>query len=329
MTPKHQAQKDAALAACLDLMRLQHKALSTEKTYLHWIGSYIDWLVEHGKDLADSRSRMEAYLTHLAHRQVSASTQNQAFNALLYFYEQVRKEKLQDIKALRAHRPRHTRTALSKADTLALLANTPDVAGYPTKFIVHLLYGLGLRVSEPLNLRIKDVHVSESRITLRGAKGGKDRTVRVPCALMAQIQQQMLKASVVWQADQLRKLPVEVPGHLAKKYPKSPFSWQWAWLFPAHHPCQHPRTGETVRYRMHEANVQRAVKQSAALLGLDSLATPHVLRHCFATHVLDAGGNIRDLQDHLGHAHVETTMGYTHSSAHRVVSPLESLPMRP
>ncbi len=306
-------------------MRLRHLALSTERTYLLWIGSYIDWLAKFGRELPDSRARVEGFLTMLAHKGVSASTQNQAFNALLFLYEQVRGEKLPEIHALRAKRPRTHRTALSRADTLALLAKVPDVAGYPTRLVTLLLYGCGLRVSEPLNLRIKDVDVAHSRLIIRGAKGGKDRVVGVPCALMAQIVEQIARAKVVWQADQLRKLPVEVPGQLAAKYRGAPFAWQWAWVFPAHHACNHPRTGERVRYRMHEANVQRAVKVAARQLGIESLATPHVLRHSYATHVMDAGANVRDVQEALGHSSLETTMVYLHPEPGRVRSPLDNV----
>lgn len=322
MTPKQQKEKTRAIARTRDLLRLQNKAFSTEQVYLHWLASYIDWLVKHGKDLPDSRTRLEAYLTHLAHQRVSASTQNQAFNALLFYYSHVRKESLPDINALRARRPTRTRTAIPKAQTLALLDAIPNIAGYPTQFVARLLYGLGLRVSEPLNLRIKDVDTTNSRITLRGCKGGKDRTLYVPCSLMAEIEHQIKRARVVFDADRVRALPVAMPGQLAAKYPRSAHAWSWFWLFPAHRACVHPRSGEIVRYRMHESNVQRAVKIAATKLELEGLVTPHVLRHCFSTHVLDAGGNIRDLQEHLGHAHLETTMVYTHGNAGRIISPL-------
>ena len=117
--------------------------------------------------------------------------------------------------------------------------------------------------------------------------------------------------------------------YLANKYPKAPHSWQWFWLFPSHTPCTHPRTGETVRWRVHESNVQRAVKKSAEKLELDGLATPHVLRHCCATHILEAGGNVRDVQEFLGHAHLDTTMLYVHGDGKRVRSPLDTLPTVP
>ena len=322
MTARQQEQKADIIKKAVDLMRLRRMALSTERTYVQWIGSYIDWLAKHGSSLQDSRARIEAYLTSIANRGCAASTQNQAFNALLFLYQEVRREKLPEIRALRAKQPRHHRKAISKAQTLALLDAVPNVAGYPTHLVSRLLYGCGLRVSEPLNLRVKDVDVPRSRLMILGAKGGKDRVVPVPCSLMAEIVAQLKKARVVWQADQHRKMPVEVPGELARKYPKAPFAWQWSWLFPSHQPCNHPRTGERVRYRMHEANVQRAVKLAARTLELDSFVTPHVLRHCCATHILEAGGNVRDLQEFLGHAHLETTQGYIHPEAMRVISPL-------
>ena len=308
-----------------DLLRRKHYALTTEQVYCQHTGSYIDWLVLHGRRLPDSRARVEAFLTSMAHRGCSASTQNQAFNALLFFYEQVRGEKLPEIKALRAKQSRHKRTALPKERTLALLQAVPDVGGYPTKLVAWLLYGCAMRVSEPLNLRIKDIDTAAWRLTLRGCKGGKDRTVIVPMCLREDLGRQMDFAKAMWKRDLESGLPVEVPGLLARKYPKAPHAWQWFWLFPAHGACEHPRTGEMVRWRMHEVNVQRAVRHAAEKLGLDGLATPHVLRHCCATHILDAGGNIRDVQELLGHASLTTTMIYVHGDGERVRSPLDTL----
>lgn len=321
-----QNTKEQMLAQCIDLIRFKHLSLNTEKTYCGHIRSYIDWIIDHGRNLPDSRSRVEAFLTSMAHRGCSASTQNQAFNALLFLYEQVRKEKLPHIQALRAKQSRHKRTALSKEQTLALLQQVQDVGGYPVRLVAWLLYGCAMRVSEPLNLRIKDIDTAAWRLTLRGCKGGKDRTVIVPECLRPAMTRQIDFARAIWKKDRETALPVEVPGLLSRKYPRSPHAWQWFWLFPAHAPCRHPRTGETVRYRMHEANVQRGVKHAAEKLGLDGLATPHVLRHCCATHILDAGGNVRDVQDLLGHASLNTTMIYVHGDGERVQSPLSTLP---
>lgn len=324
-----QSTKERMLAQCVDLIRFRHLSLNTEKTYCGHIRSYIDWIIAHGRDLPDSRTRVEVFLTSMAHRGCAASTQNQAFNALLFLYEQVRREKLPEIRALRAKQSRHKRTALSKEQTLALLQEVQDVGGYPVRLVAWLLYGCALRVSEPLNLRIKDVDVAAWRLTLRGCKGGKDRTVIVPECLRTSLAHQIEFARAIWKKDRETALPVEVPNLLARKYPKSPHAWQWFWLFPSHSPCCHPRTGETVRYRMHEANVQRGVKHAAEKLGLDGLATPHVLRHCCATHILDAGGNVRDVQDLLGHASLNTTMIYLHGDGERVQSPLTALPSSP
>ena len=325
MNAKQKKQLEETLSKCRSLMRLQHKAWKTEESYIPAIRLYIEWVILHGADFADSRGRIQAYLTKEAHRGVAASTQNVAFNAILYLYEQVRGEKIEGIQALRAKQPKHARTALPRDVTLRLLAGLPNVAGYPTKLVGFMLYGMGLRVSEPLNLRIKDVDLAGSRLTIRGAKGGKDRVVKVPCSVMSQIEGQMKRARVVWEADQVIGMPVEVPGLLARKYKRAPLAWQWAWLFPAHRPCPHPRTGEIVRYRMHECNVQRAFQVSATALGIEGRATPHVMRHCYATHVLEAGANIRDVQEQLGHAHLDTTMIYAHGDGERVRSPLEVL----
>lgn len=322
MNATQQRQKQAIIQKCRDLLRLQRKKWTTEKGYIRAIGLYIEWLAEHGADMPDTRTRVEAYLTAEANRGVAASTQNVAFNAILYLYEQVRREKLGDIRSLRAKQPRHQRTALPKETTLKLLDALPDLCGYPTRLVGRMLYGMGLRVSEPLNLRIKDVDLKGSRLTIRGAKGGKDRTVKVPCSLMNEIAAQVERAKLSF-ARFRDAIPVEVPGELARKYKNAPYSWQWFWLFPAHRPCKHPRTGETVLWRMHEVNVQRAFQMAAQKLELDALATPHVMRHCWATHVLDAGANIRDIQEALGHANIQTTMVYTHSDGERVTSPLD------
>ncbi len=317
--------KDVVLAQCVDVLRFKHYSLATEKTYCGHIGSYIDWLLKHGSALPDSRARVEAFLTGMAHRGCSASTQNQAFNALLFLYEQVRKEKLPEIQSLRAKASKHKRTALSRAQTHALLAGVEDQAGYPTRLVTLLLYGCGMRVSEPLNLRIKDLDTSAWRLTLRGCKGGKDRTAIVPECLRAALAVQVEHARAMWRRDRETNLPVEVPGLLAQKYKNAPHSWQWFWVFPSHTACTHPRTGETVRWHMLDQQVQRAVRHSVRRTGLSCTISPHSLRHAYATHALNSGSSIRDIQVAMGHKSIETTMNYCTSEIDRVKSPLESL----
>lgn len=264
---------------------------------------------------------MEAFLTQLARQEVSASTQNQAFCALLFFYRECLGLKLGNVDALRAKKPVHLRYAPERDEVLALIARCQSAAGYPTSLIVRLIYGCGLRVSEPLNLRLKDILFSESKFVIRAAKGGKDRFVAIPCSLADEIAAQMKVAKAVNEADRAARLPVALPGLLAQKFPAWQFSPKWAWLFPAHRPCEHPRTGAMVRWRCHEANVQRCVRDAARALGLE--ITPHCLRHSYATHCLNAGQNPRAIQQAMGHAQLETTMGYLHAEALAVRSPLE------
>jgi len=198
-----------------------------------------------------------------------------------------------------------------------------DCGGYPTRLVAHLLYGAGLRVSEPLELRIKDVDLARRSLAIRGAKGGKDRVVELPRALADAMAGQMRLAKVTWRADAAAGLPVAMPGLLARKSPRLALTEAWAWVFLAHQPMKHPRTGERVRWRMHEVNVQRAVRAAAQKTGLAGKVTPHVLRHCYATHAHDAGAPARNLQEAMGHTQLETTMRYLTPSAAGVRSPLD------
>lgn len=263
--------------------------------------------------------KMEAFLTQIARQDVAASTQNQAFNAILFFYREVLKITLGKVDSLRAKKEVHLRYAPEAHDVRALIAAVKDDSDYPTALIVKLIYGCGLRVSEPLNLRVKDVLLADSKLVLCGAKGGKDRFVAIPCSLIEELRAQLVYARAVAEKDRISGLPVKLPGLLSTKYPHWQFSPKWAFVFPAHRPCEF--RGEVVRWRCHEANVQRAVRQAARPLGLD--ITPHHLRHAYATHCLNAGQNPRAIQQAMGHSQLETTMGYLHAEAWSVRSPLE------
>jgi site-specific recombinase XerD len=190
---------------------------------------------------------------------------------------------------------------------------------------VRILYGCGLRVSEPLNLRIKDIDLENSRLVIREAKRNKDRVVALECSLVSEIQEQLRIARRFYELDHERNIPVPLPGLLAKKYRSAPLAWQWYWLFPSKTTCLHPRTGETVRWRMHEANVQMCVREAARIAGLDGAITPHNLRHAYATHLMDRGVNMKSLAEAMGHESIETTAGYCHASALSVPSPLALL----
>ena len=250
-----------ALERLRSVLHRQHKALATEDSYVFWLRSYVRAL-NAMPDSLSSEQKLEHFLTDLAcRRDLAASTQNQAFNAILFFYKDVLRQPLKNVEALRAKRPVHLRHAPSVSETQALLQTVRDRAGYPTNLIARLLYGCGLRVAEPLNLRIKDVNLEKRSLFIVGAKGGQDRVVALPNSLVSEIGQQIEFARAVWSRDKQNKIPLMLPHQLALKYPDYQFFWPWAWLFPSLHTCFHPRTRLEVRYRMHEANVQRASRR--------------------------------------------------------------------
>jgi integron integrase len=312
-----------AIERLRDVLRRQHMALATESTYVHWLRQYITALQTMSATLS-SEQKLELFLTNLArHRDLSASSQNQALNAVLYFYKEVLRQPLQRVDALRAKRPARLRHAPTVAETQALLQTIRDRADYPTNLIARLIYGCGLRVTEPLNLRIKDVNLEQSCLFLVGAKGGKDRVVALPKSLVPEIVQQMKFAQAVWLRDKQNQIPVTLPHQLALKYPDYRFAWPWGWLFPSHNTCFHPSTQCEVRYRMHEANLQRAVRDARRKLGISVM--PHELRHGYATNSMENGVNPRAIQKAMGHSSLETTMGYLHAESLSVNSPLETV----
>jgi site-specific recombinase XerD len=288
-------QINHAIRLTIETCELKHLSLSTQKTYTHWLRRYGVFLQNRKQgDSVSTELKMEAFLTQLASTQIAASTQNQAFNALLFFYRDVLKQKLGPVAALRAKRPVSVRDCPSQAEILQLLTAVADVHHYPTRLITHLLYACGLRVCEPLNIRIKDIDLSQSRLFVHEAKGNKGRVVPFPACLAAPLARQLEIAKASAAVDQAERIPVPLPHLLAKKYPSAAFSERWAWVFPSRTTCRHPRTGEIVRWRCHEANVQKAVKQAALHCRLEGI-TPHHLRHAFATHSLHNGTFVRDL----------------------------------
>ena len=307
-----------------DAIRRRHLAWSTEQSYVTWLRRYEEYLRVKRPE-GDSTAKVSGFLTDLAHEDLSASSQNQALQALLMFYREAMGVELGRVDALRAKRPEHIRYAPSREEMQALLQAVGDVGGYPTRLIAHMLYGCGLRVNEPLNLRLKDVDLANSTLAVRGGKGFKDRIVPVPCSLAEPIRRQAAIAAAKWEMDAAAGLGVPLPHQLGRKYPSWATAKAWYWLFPAHTACRHPRTGETVRYRCLDTNVQRAVRAAAAACGLTGRVTPHCFRHAYATHAMRAGAYVRDVQVVMGHSNLETTMGYLHTEAERVASPLDSM----
>ncbi len=313
-----------ALKKLQDAVRVRHFSYGTEKAYGMWLRSYMTAVRSYPAEWPPEK-KIERFLTDEAQRGVAASTQNQALNALVFFYKAVLKVPVGEIEAGRARRMERVRQALSVAETRAVLAAVEDVCDYPTRLVALLLYGAGLRVTEPLELRIKDVDLPARRLIVREAKGQKDRAVALPEVLVEAMAGQLRMARAVWKEDRAAGLPVRLPGLLARKSPGLALTAAWAWVFPAHAPAAHPRTGELVRWRMHEVNVQRAVRAAAGRTGLAGKVTPHVLRHCYATHAHEAGAPVRNLQEAMGHTQIETTMRYLTPSATGVRSPLDAM----
>lgn len=272
-------------------------------------------------------NEIRAFLTHLAvERNVTASTQNQALNALVFLYHQLLLMPLGDfIDAERAKRPARLPCVMTQGEVRQVLN---AMAGTP-KLIAQLLYGAGLRVNEGLSLRVKDVDFSARHLLIRDAKGGNDRVTILPLSVVEPLQQHLEKSKLLWQAD-LRDgvAGVYLPHALEKKYPKAGKEWSWQWVFPARTLSVDPRSKIQRRHHLYVTSIQRAMKQAVQLAMIDKPATPHTLRHSFATHLLEAGTDIRTVQTLLGHSDVSTTMIYTHVMQRQgpvTPSPLDSL----
>ncbi len=311
-------------------IRYMHYSLSTEKTYLHWIKFFVRW---HGRNGAMRHPRemgvpeIEAFLTMLAtERKVSASTHNQALSALLFLYREVLDVELPWLDSInRPSKPKRIPSVLTKDEIAGLLAQMDGV----TALLAKLLYGTGMRLMEGMRLRIKDVDFERHVIIVREAKGGKDRVVMLPSSLAAALRQQMLSARSQWEADrQAQRGGVETPHALETKYPTVGYTWGWFWLFPSSTLSIDPRSGVERRHHLYEERVQRALKKAVPLAGICKPVSVHTLRHSFATHLLQAGTDIRTVQELLGHSDVSTTMIYTHVlkvAAGGTASPLDVL----
>lgn len=312
----------AALQLLRDTIRRKHFALATEQCYAGWLERFMRFLDRLPADRS-SEQKLEAFLTTLAKDDVSASTQNQAFNALLFFYRDCLGQELTGINALRAKREATVRRAPEREAVRQLLGAVQDEGAYPVRLVVQLIYGCGLRITEPLSLRVRDVELAHSRLIIRRAKGGKDRVVALPCALVRPLEAQLETARLTWKRDVAAGIPLKLPSRMERKYPRAQWSWNWAWVFPQNAPCCDPRSGRRVRWHQLESTVQRAVRAAGRRTGLEIL--PHELRHAYATHTLNAGQNPRAIQQAMGHKSLETTMGYLHAEALSVRSPLETL----
>lgn len=310
-------------------MRVGRYSLETERAYVGW---YLRYVKFHGLRHPESMGAGEVteFLTALAKSGVSAATQNQALNALVFLYKRVLRIELGEINALRASRPVRLPVVLSPEEVRGLLSHMRGVAALQAG----LLYGCGLRINECMRLRIKDVDFVAGMLSVRAGKGDKDRALSLPEKLRPLLENQAGYARLLYEKDRAEGLPgVFLPGALAEKAPGWATDWAWFWLFPAdglsRDPRAEPGTPDGVRrHHATEATLGRAISRAAVLAKIPKKVTAHTFRHSYATHLLMRGVNIRSIQELLGHAHVQTTEIYTHvvkAMQGEVRSPLDDL----
>jgi integron integrase len=316
--------KPKLLDVVRDKIRAKHYSYRTEQQYLAWIRRFILYNEKrHPRDM--SAPEVERFLTHLAvDRQVSASTQNQALAAVLFMYRDVLEIELPWLENIvRARMPQRVPVVLPRRDVQALLAELDG----QFHLVTQLLYGSGLRLMEVLRLRVKDIDFEYSQLVVRDGKGQKDRVTILPDSVLAPLRAHLQGVQTQHRQALARGYGgVELPFALAEKYPHCQTDWGWQYVFPAARPTSDPRTGARRRHHLHETSVQRAIRLAARRVGILKPVGPHTMRHCFATHLLERGYDIRTVQQLMGHADVRTTQIYTHvmkKGAGAVKSPLD------
>ncbi len=307
-----------------DKIRVKHYSIRTETQYMQWTRRFILFHGKrHPKDMGGPE--VEAFLTHLAvEGNVSASTQNQALSALLFLYREVLEIDLPWLDdVVRAKKPQRLPSVLNRAEVALVLERMEGVYG----LMARLLYGTGMRLMECCRLRVKDIDFVRHEILVRDGKGAKDRVTMLPETLVRALQEHLAKRRRLYEDDLGKRMAeVYLPDALARKYPNAATEWAWQYVFPSGSYSIDPRSGHERRHHIDEKLLQRAMKKAVTASGITKFATPHTLRHSFATHLLEGGYDIRTVQELLGHSDVSTTMIYTHvlnKGGKGVVSPLD------
>ena len=325
--PENSPQPPKLLEQLRNRVRFKHYSLATERQYVHWVKRFI---LFHNKRHPHEMgpAEVEAFLTHLAvDGHVSASTQNQALSALLFLYREVLEQDLPWLQeVVRVKRPARLPVVLTQTEVAEVLERMQGVHG----LMARLLYGTGMRLMEVVRLRVKDVDFERLEIVVRDGKGGKDRVTMLPRKLATPLQEHMVWRRRLFEDDTAKGMAdVFLPDALERKYPNAGKSWGWQYIFPSGSYSVDPRSGAERRHHMDEKLLQRSMKKAVQAASIAKPATPHTLRHSFATHLLQSGYDIRTIQELLGHADVATTMIYTHvlnQGGKGVASPLDALP---
>lgn len=317
--------KSPFLNEVVRVLRVRGYSYQTEKSYLYWIRAYIKFNDnQHPKTMGESD--VERYLSHLAVNQnLAVNTQNQAFNALIFLYRHILDSPLVGIDACRAKRSKKLPVVLSRPEMKALLY---ELQGQ-NRLVASLLYGAGLRISEALRLRVKDIDFHDARIHIHQGKGNKDRAVPIHPALLIPLQRHLNFVKQIHETDLAAGFgSVYLPNALGKKYPKAATSWAWQYIFPSSKLSIDPRSGTKQRHHLHASTIQSAIKNATKRGEIHKHIGPHSLRHTFATHAIENGTEIHRVKDILGHESIETTKVYLHLTqqrGHDFKSPLEVL----
>lgn len=321
--PKARASIYAQVEATRAGVRVRKWALATERSYCAWVRRYGVWLATQAEARAavDSTERVTLFLQGLVSGPSprSGTTLKQGLNALVFFYAHIKGEPLGRLGEIpqpkRSIRLPHI---LTREQVRELIGAVVDSADYPFRLVVRLLYFTGMRIGDVLDLRVQDIDWEHSELVLRAGKGDKDRIVPLPRSLLPELRSHLDRTKLLWQRDQLDRIPVALPDAVYNKCQRYGLAWPWFFVFAAPSRCRHPRLGHIVRWRLHDKTLQTEVRTAADRVGLLGLATPHRLRHAYATHLHESGVDIRAVQDILGHVNVSTTMIYTHPSTRGV-----------
>ena len=311
-----------------DTMRRLHYSIHTERAYSDWILRFIKFyhFQEREAMLVEPEKKAEDFLTHLAVQgNVAASTQNQAFNALIFLYAKVLRQPLEGVDAARTRKDKRIPVVLTREEVklvLAFMEGTPAL-------VVKMLYGCGLRITEAVRLRVQDVDYGFKQVTVRNGKGLSERVTPFPESLEPLLTNHLQRVKAFHQRDLEEGFgTVYLPHALARKYPNAEKEWQWQYVFPSSRLSVDPRSGITRRHHVDQSVINKAIKQAVKKAGVVKKVSAHTFRHSFATHLLQRGTDIRTIQSLLGHRDLETTMIYTHVlklGGEGVTSPLDDL----